>query len=64
MDRNAGGNDKASELVNKGGVGEDDEDYIGGKDDVYLDHVRRDLVQQITPTHPSTPTPPSDPGCS
>ena len=45
------------ELVNEVGIGEDDDDCMGDKDDVSLDRVREALVQRITPTQPNLTQP-------
>ena len=44
MEHNEGRSDKDPELVNEGGVGEDDEDCMGDKEDVFIDRVREALV--------------------
>ena len=39
--------------MDKGDVGEDNEDCMSGKDDTILDLVREALVQRIRPLHPT-----------
>ena len=53
MNRNEGGSYKGPELVNEGGVGEDDEDRMGGKNGVFLYCVSQ--AQRITPPNPTKP---------
>ena len=40
-----------------GGIGGNDEDRMGGKDDFFLDRIREYLVQRIKPPHPNPPQP-------
>ena len=53
MDRNEDGSDNNPEFLNEGGVGEDDENCMGDKDDVFLDCIRQALVQRIIPSNPT-----------
>ena len=53
MDRNDGESDNYPELVDEGVVGEDDEDYVNGKYDTFLDRICKALDQRTTPSHPT-----------
>ena len=49
---------KLSEKYHEGGggsVGEDDEDRMGGEDDIFLNRIREALVQRISQPHPTQP---------
>ena len=53
VDRNEDGSDNNPEFLNESGVGEDDENCMGDKDDVFFDRVRQALVQRIIPSNPT-----------
>ena len=57
MDYNEGGSDKDLELENESSVGENDEDCMGNKDDIFLEHIREALVQRINLPNPTQPNP-------
>ena len=57
MDYNKDESYKDPELVNKGSVGKDNDDYMGGKDDIFIDRIRKALIQRKSPTHPNYPRP-------